>query len=65
VTSNHSSDNVEPQTTLADVIHVRREADLDGIAAKLVTLLADTATIVDISRYDRRADTIEIRITSS
>jgi hypothetical protein len=54
--------STEPSTTLARTFRVRRDDDdLDSLADEVVALLLAGA-IVDLSRYDRRADTIELRV---
>ena len=57
------SEQTEPQTTLVRSYAVRRDDDdLDAFLDVLMSLLEAERTVIDVSRYDRRADVIELRV---
>lgn len=57
------SEQTEPQTTLVRSYSVRRDDDdLDAFLDVLMSLLEADRTVIDVSRYDRRADVIELRV---
>lgn len=56
------TNSAEPPTALVRTFLVRRDNnDLDSLADEVVALMLGGA-VVDLSRYDRRADTIELRV---
>jgi hypothetical protein len=56
------STSTEPNTTLVRTFHVRRDDDPDELAHNIMVLLEQEGMVLDLSRYDRRADVIELRI---
>ncbi|GGK72476.1 hypothetical protein [Mangrovihabitans endophyticus] len=52
---------VEPMTILVCAFHVRRDDRLDSLADDIVALLEPDGTVLDLSRFDRRADVVELR----
>jgi hypothetical protein len=56
------STSTEPDTTLVRTFHVRRDDDPDALADDIVALLEPEGAVLDLSRYDRRADVIELRM---
>jgi hypothetical protein len=55
-------DDTEPPTTLARTFAVRRDTDVEAFAAEVLALLDHGDTVIDLSRHDRRADVIELRV---
>ncbi|MCW6003479.1 hypothetical protein K1W54_02615 [Micromonospora sp. CPCC 205371] len=59
-------DEVEPLATTVRTFAVRRDDDdLDAFADTIVALLDQDGVLVDLSRHDRRADLIELRVATS
>jgi hypothetical protein len=54
------STSTEPDTTLVRTFHVRRDDDLDALVDDIMALLEQEGVVLDLTRYDRRADVIEL-----
>ncbi|GAA4714968.1 hypothetical protein [Phytohabitans rumicis] len=64
--SDVGADEVEPLATTVRTFAVRRDDDdLDAFADTIVALLDQDGVLVDLSRHDRRADLIELRVATS
>jgi hypothetical protein len=50
---------------LVQTIHVRRINDLNAVADTIAALLDADTGLVDLSRYDQRADVIQLRAAAS
>lgn len=59
------ADAVEPETTAVRTFAVRRDDDLNTFADTITELLEHDAVLIDLSRHDRRADLIELRVATS
>ena len=55
-------DPKEPETVLVQTFHVRREDVVARVADTIVDLLNAERAVIDLSRHDRRADVIELRL---
>lgn len=53
---------MEPGMTLVRTFPVRRDDDPDTLADDIVSLLEPEGAVLDLSRYDRRADIVELRM---
>jgi hypothetical protein len=53
----------EPDTALVRTFHIRRDDDPDALADDIVALLEPEGVVLDLSRHDRRADVIELRMS--
>jgi hypothetical protein len=63
VTDPSHTDQAEPTTSLIRTFAVRRADDnLNSFVDTIVKLIDGAPTVVDLSRHDRRADTIELRV---
>lgn len=58
-------DGIEPLATTVRTFAVRRDDDdLNAFADTIVALLEQDGVLVDLSRHDRRADLIELRVAT-
>jgi hypothetical protein len=48
--------------TLVRTVHVRRDDDPGTLADDIVSLLEPEGAVLDLSRYDRRADIVQVRV---
>ncbi len=53
----------EPETTLVERYHVRRDDLVVPLADTILTLLEPAGSVIDLSHHDRRADVIEVRVS--